>query len=99
MILIFNTIVANNKNLKISLTIIVGLSKSKITYILKKIGISNTVKFKNLSELHVKNLQDIVKKLNLKINRNLKKYQQQFLEHLEEIRKYTFIKKKLKKYT
>ena len=97
MILIYDTKIANDKNLKISLTKITGLNNSNITYLLKKLGISNSVKSKNLSDKHIKKLQDVIKKSNIFLNRDLKKYQEHLLEHLEKIKKYTFIKKKFKR--
>ena len=96
MFFIVNAKTSSNKLLKSSLKKIVGLGNSKINYLLKKTGISNTVKLSDLSNLQTEKLQTILKKSNFKIDRNFKRYQQQFLKHLKEIKKYKYIKKKNK---
>ena len=93
MFFIVNSKTPSNKLLKSSLKKIVGLGNSKINYLLKKTGISNTVKLSDLSNLQAEKLQTVLKKSNLKIDRNFKRDQQQFLNHLKEIKKYKYIKK------
>lgn len=96
MFFIIKTKTLNKKTLKINLKKIIGLGIPKINYILKKAGISNTIKLSDLSNIQTEKLQTILKKSNFKIDGNFKKQQQQFVKHHKEIRKYKYLKKKFK---
>lgn len=96
MILLLNTKIPDDKNIIVGLTFVYGLGQTKIKYLLKRIGFSKTLKVSELSDFQVAELQKLVKKLDFKINVDLKKSQTKFMSKLSEIRKYKNVKKYLK---
>ena len=99
MLLVLNTKLSETKSLKTNLTLVYGLGRTRIKLLLRRLGFSGTAKVNMLSDPQVSKLQNTLTKMTFKINVDLKKYQQQFLDRLSEINLYKMIKKKLKTHT
>ena len=99
MLLVLNTKLSETKSLKTNLTMVYGLGRTRIKLLLRRLGFSGTAKVNMLSDSQVSKLQNTLTKMTFKINVDLKKYQQQFLDRLSEINLYKMIKKKLKTHT
>jgi len=94
LLLLFNTKIPETIALKKGLTFMYGLGPTKITYLLKKMGFSNTLKVLTLTHYKTIKLQRLLTNSKFQFNINLKKYQQQYIKKLSEIKHLKYIKKK-----
>lgn len=72
MILLFDTFITENLTIKNGLQQIFGIGPFYSKYFLKKLGLSENMKVKNLTSNHVKQLTLIIENSKIIINNNLK---------------------------
>ena len=80
-----------NKRVVISLTYLYGIGKSTAQKILKKAGIDESIRVKNLSEDQVKKISDIVDKAYV-VEGTLRRQIQQNIQRLKDIGSYRGIR-------
>jgi len=88
MIYILETQLDNNKSIFFTLKNIYGIGKHTSFKICKKLGFVRNLKTIFLTENQLSKLISIIKKLNLKINDDLRQYKVLNLKHLISIKSY-----------
>lgn len=88
MLYILNTKLPKNKSVVISLTSIYGIGKPTSLKICKKLGFSDNLKTKELSEEDLVEILKVIENLNLITTNELKQLKSQILKNLIEIKCY-----------
>jgi len=88
MIYIFNNEFKKKKILSLSFQKVYGIGKPLAKYITKKLGFAKNLKVKDLSKDQVLLILHMVERLNLKINKDLKKSKLTYLKFLIRIKSY-----------
>lgn len=93
MIYLAETELPKNKSVIFALQTVFGIGKNTSLLICKKIGFSNNIKIKDLSEDQYKELVDIVNSLDLNLASDLKKFNSIQLKKLVNIKSYKGLRK------
>ena len=93
MVYLLETKLNDNKSIFSALISIYGIGKSNAFSICKKLGFSENLKVKNLSEDHIKKLLKLVENSNLLITSDLKKTKSLILKNLIFIKSYRGLRK------